>query len=383
MSGGVTNPSICTALLDLLGKPTSTPEGGVILPTEPVVAECIFGPPEGGMPPDEPIIPLDAYSFSEPQVVLTNTAPMGIQQWLPDSKTLLIIKHTDTGTTLDSVNIHTQEIIRLAGPNPSIMLPKWLTQEQIMIWMELNSSKQGSVPGYQSISLNPPSTKRLSADGRSGGSITHDSSPDGREFIFMSLPGDTQPLIWNQESKTLRALPIDLVNWRYNKPGILYPLLPFNVYWHPAGDKVLFSDGTWVFLYDLKTDSGCELDMRSITGDNDSILRASWSPNGRYLLAQLTQDPPYTSIHGPYALVMILDTYTGNSIQYDLGTVVYSFSWPPDNQTVIIEEESDRKIDIFPLSIFYLFDIHSGEHTPILTEGTTLGATGRRDCASI
>ena len=63
-----------------LPTPTPTPEGGVVLPTAPAVAACVFGPPAGGLPPEEAIIPLDAYSFSEPQLVLTTTAHIQIEQ---------------------------------------------------------------------------------------------------------------------------------------------------------------------------------------------------------------------------------------------------------------------------------------------------------------
>ena len=64
-----------------LPTPTPTPQG-YTLPTRSLIDQCFFTPPPGGIP-TEPIIPLSAYSFSPPQEIITHTAPIGIEQWLP------------------------------------------------------------------------------------------------------------------------------------------------------------------------------------------------------------------------------------------------------------------------------------------------------------
>jgi hypothetical protein len=43
---------------------------------------------------EAPIVPLSAYTFAAPQLVVTNTAPIGIQQWLPDSETFFITRES-------------------------------------------------------------------------------------------------------------------------------------------------------------------------------------------------------------------------------------------------------------------------------------------------
>ncbi|MEZ4680876.1 MAG: hypothetical protein R2932_42350 [Caldilineaceae bacterium] len=105
----------------------------------------------------------------------------------------------------------------------------------------------------------------------------------------MSLPAGTQPLIWNQETQTLDDLPIDFTQRRYQK-GLSYPLRPYYPLWHPSGDKILFHDGTWMTLYDLTTNSGCDIDLRAFARrDYDYIRDARWSPDGRYLLIKMAQ----------------------------------------------------------------------------------------------
>jgi len=356
--------------LHSLPIPTPKPEG-YRPSTEAVVAQCLFTPPVGGIPLSEPIIPLDDYAFSEPALIVTNNMPLSIHQWLPDSKRLLVQRHTERGTVVELRNVQNQETTTLIEEAQSIKAPRWLPQESTLVWGAFGTSEREE--GYWIHTLDPPGENRLTDH---GGWKQQDISPDGKEFIFVSRPG-TQAFIWNQETKALRALPVDLDSWRYDK-GHSYPLQPFHINWHPSGERILFWDGTWAFLYDLRTDQGCEINMEALAGINDSILRASWSPNGRYLMAQLTQEPLFTSLTGSYALVWILDTYTGDTVQYELETVVYGFSWAPDNQTVIIEEEADRANDGASRSIFYLLNIRNGAHRPILTENTDLGTNGKK-----
>ena len=358
-------PTLTPAPFSPLPTPTSTPDGGVVLPTEPVVAQCVFGPPPGGMPPEEAIIPLDAYSFSEPQVVLTNTSPIGIQQWLPDSETLLVTRSTGKGSAAELINTKTGVISKSIGPNQSFKAPRWLPQDSTLIWSA--SATPNREAGYWLHSFDPPGERRLTDDWGS----KHDISPTGQEFLFMSPPGGTQPLLWNQATKTLRALPVDLAAWRYQN-GPIYPFQPFNVVWQPGSEKILFWDGTWLFLYDLSTNSGCEIRTSTFVATPFTFVQAAaWSPNGRYLLLKNTEYPLYTMTSGPHDLVLVLDTYTGEAIQYALGNSVYSFSWAPDNQTIAVVEKTERQIQMADGGLAYrtgmfLFNIHSGLQQQIL-----------------
>jgi len=56
--------------------------------------------------------PLDAYSFSEPQVVLTHTAAIRSASWLPDSQRVLITRDfpQQPQEYVDILNVETQEV---------------------------------------------------------------------------------------------------------------------------------------------------------------------------------------------------------------------------------------------------------------------------------
>lgn len=338
---------------------------GYTLPTEPVVADCVFGPPEGGLPPEGPNIPLSAYSFSEPQVVLTNTAPIGIEQWLPDNRTLMVSRGTGLSQTVSValVGVTTGEIAETVEAKKYLREPRWLAEEHTIVWRELGDDSKTIpgywVPGYQVRSLDPLGERRLSSNGN-GASTSHSISPDGMEFVFMSLPDGTQPLIWNQVTKILRSLPVDFAQWRYRK-GDPYPLHPFTPLWHPKGNQILFHDGTWMMLYDLVTNTGCEINVAQFTASNSYIDTASWSPNGRYLLIQNSDSPPPTITSGPLDLILILDTYTGEATQYALGRTINSFAWARDNQVIAIVAKTEQTIDGFETYGFYLFNIYSGD----------------------
>jgi hypothetical protein len=359
-----------------LPTPTATPEG-YALPADPIVPPCLFEPPPGGVPA-EPITPLTAYSFSEPQLVLTTTTHIDIQQWLPDSAMLLISRESGISQTVsvELVNTTTGNIIEIVEARRYLRKPRWLAEDSTVIWRELGDMLDSVPgywePGYQLRSFEPLSERRLSSSGN-GASITHDVSPDGKKFVFLSLPGGTQPLIWNQETKTLHALPVDLATWRYQN-GPIYPFQPFNVNWHPGGEQILFWDGTWVFLYDLRTDTGCEIDIDALIPPHSPftfIQEASWSPNGRYLLLKNAEYPPYTMTHGPHDLVLILDTYTGEAVQYALGSLVVNLSWAPDSQTVVMTKKTGEDMDSygrFNLYGLFLFNVRSGETGQILPE---------------
>ncbi|MCB0047137.1 MAG: hypothetical protein KDD92_17060 [Caldilineaceae bacterium] len=362
-----------------LPTPTATPEGGVVLPSEPVVPQCVFSPPPGGIP-DEPVIPLDAYSFSEPQVVMTSAKTTEIEQWLPDNETVMVIHRTDEGDSpVALLNIDTGETIQPTGSDgDSAWVAKWLSKDGTTFWLKIGASQDGG--GIWLHSLAPPGARRLSETGGVKSSIPFDVSPDGKEVLFMSLSGGTQPLIWNQETQELRALPVDLAQWRHTQDDPYYGYLaqtgdfrPFSVYWHPDGDKIFFHDSVRLFLYDLTTDSGCEINLSALSDQYPYVWEAQWSPDGRYLLLQTEDFPPYVTIHNTPGPMLLLDTYTGEAIQHVLDNRIFSFTWMPDSQTAVFIGDNEQQIQlpgndvVYGVSL-YLLNVHSGEYQQILPD---------------
>ena len=344
-----------TAPFSPLPTPTPIPIG-YTLPTEPVVPECVFAPPAGGLPPDEPVIPLSAYSFSEPQVVLTNTALLEVHQWLPDNKTLLMNQYTDKGNPIILLDTQSDQVTYITDLDQQVKSPIWLSKDSTVIWRDLGSTNHER--GFWLRSFELPGERQLEGNGNGAG-LPRDISPDGNEFVFMSLPGGTQPFIWNQETKVLSALPFDLATWRYQN-GPTYPLRPFNINWHPSGNKILFWDNTWVFLYELTSRLGCEIKQ----GERLYIREASWSPNGRYLVGHVGEH--ISSLHPPYGIVQVLDTYTGKSVYYSSQIPIGDFAWAPDNQTVAMSGPTGEKSGDFDQHGIYLLNIHIGGFQRIL-----------------
>ena len=359
-------PSVPVQPLPPLPTPTQTPQG-YTLPANPSIEPCIFAPPVTGIL-NEAITGLDSYSFSAPQVVLTSTAPVDIQQWLPDSETLLITRESlsDQFVSVELLNANTGKTTEIIEPRNYLRRPRWLPANDTFVWRQIGSV-QDNESGYWARSSVPIQEIRLSTDG-AGAGISGDIFPNGKEFVFMSAPSGTQPFIWNHEDQTLDAIPIDLAEFRYEKFGIIYPLQPFNIHMHPAGDKILFQDGTWIFLYDLTTNSVCEIDMVSLSPAHPAVHEASWSPDGRYLLMKTSFDPLHAHTQGTHGTLLVLDTYTGDAVKYSLGNIVYGFFWGADSQTVAMTGQTEEKIGIFDLYGTYLLNVRSGEYRQILTE---------------
>ena len=291
-----------------------------------------------------------------------------------DNETLLITRRSlaDQLVSVDLVNTTTGMVTQAIEPLKYLTEPRWLPMNDTVIWRSigtLDNTVPGIwEPGYWARSFNPSWERQLSGRGN-GASTAHDVSPDGKEFVFMSLPDGTQPLIWNQETHTLRDLPVDFAQWRYLK-GIAYPLRPFYPLWHPDGDKILFHDGTWIILYDLTTNIGCDVNLMESAGRNYYIRDAQWSPDGRYLLIKNSDSPRYTSTRGPVDMFLTLDTYTGEAVQHILGHSINSFSWAADNQTIAMVAKTEEEVNGIELFGFYLFNIYSSDTQRILPSFT-------------
>ncbi|MEZ4680875.1 MAG: SdrD B-like domain-containing protein [Caldilineaceae bacterium] len=123
-----------------LPTPTPTPEGYTLPTDRSLLDQCFFTPPPGGIP-NEPIIPLSAYSFSAPQEVITHTAPIGIEQWLPDNETLLITRESMENqlVSVDLVNTTTGVVTQIVEPLQYLMEPRWLSLNDTVAWRAIGT----------------------------------------------------------------------------------------------------------------------------------------------------------------------------------------------------------------------------------------------------
>jgi len=186
--------------------------------------------------------------------------------------------------------------------------------------------------------------------------------------------------IWNQEAKTLRALPIDLATLRYQEinPGLPlindYPL--FRSSWHPDGSMILFYDSPWVFLYDLDNDTVCEIDVLEPQTRLELNMDAGiqWSPDGRFMTVGFS-NKYYTGLDE--VLLGVFDTYTGQLVVHPV-PYFDRFDWSPDSQTIAIfarvPHENARGSAIRGI---YLLNVYNHNLQRILPQFIVTGSSGK------
>ncbi len=358
---------------------TPTPPGPPATPTvAPTrVPRCTFA---ARPVPAEPGPSLDAYHFSEPQVVLTHTSAIGIAGWPPDNQRLLITRDVP-GTNrqaIEAFNVRTGEVRVYAQREGANGKPLWLSG--------LDGVAYSTLVGRQHelwISWGDPAQAEQIAPNVEGLSLAVD--PAGQRLLYFPSPASRQPRLLDVASRVEQAMSLDVAQWRYPKyPEPVQSMLRLSVFriaWHPDGSQLVFYTQPWTFLFDMRTNEVCEIDLGQSGPENMPIwaLEAKWSPNGRYLALITTGTfPGQASGTGAailYTDLTILDVRTGNlrTLQPapDINGAqhyVTDMSWAPDSHhlavlgVVRITENGSEKEGIF------IVDVTTGEFRRVLSE---------------
>lgn len=365
-------------------SPRSTPTPPRATPTPPPsrpvpAPRCTFA----GLPAPEVSEPsLEAYVFSEPQVVLTHTSSIGIADWLPDGQRLLITRDIP-GTncqTIETFNAHTGEIQVYAQREGANGKPIWLS--------ELRGVAYSTLAGQQHelwISWGEPTQAERIVPRVDGLSLA--VTPDGQRLLYFSSPASSQPQLWDVAAQVTRPMPLDLARWKYPKyPRSVQPrLTPFQAAWHPNGSQVVFYTQPWTFLFDMKANQVCEIDLGRSEAEDVPIwaLEAKWSPDGRYLALITTGSFPgqASGTRGSilYTDLTILDARTG-----DLHTLqpapdinpgqhyVTDITWAPNSQVIAARAVVKEKEGIMYEGL-YLAEAADGQSNRILPETVFTG----------
>ena len=354
---------------------TPLPTKGPVATSTPV-ALCTFGPPV----PPEPGPSLDAYVFSEPSVVLTHTSGIGIIGWLPDGQRLLITRDIP-GTNrqaIETLNIRTAEIQVYGQREGANGKPVWLSG--------LGGVAYSTLAGQHHelwLSWGDPARAERIASRVEGLSLIAD--PTGQRLLYFPSLVSGQPRLLDVASRVEQAMPLNVAQWQYPKyPKLVQSMLTpsaFRIAWHPDGSQLAFYTQPWTFLFDMRTNEVCEIDLGQSEPENMPIwaLEAKWSPNGRYLALITTGTfPGQASGTGAailYTDLTILDMRTGNlrTLQPapDINGgehYVTDMSWAPDSHylavlgVVRITETGSEKEGIF------IVDVTRGEFQRVLSE---------------
>ncbi len=303
---------------------TPTPPGPPATPTvaPTPIPRCTFAARPA---PVEPGPPLEAYQFSEPKIVLTHPAAIGIAGWLPDGQRLLITRDVP-GTnrqSIDVLDVQTGELSTYAEREGSSGKPVWLAALKAVAYLTLVAEKGEEQPIRYHPELwisygSPQRVECLISDVWGALAV----EPDGKRLWYFSRANLDRPQQLNVETKAIQPAPLDLAPLRYPKyPEPVQSMLglsAFQIAWHPDGSQLVFYTQPWTFLFDMRTNQICEIDLGRSEPENMPIwaMEAKWSPNGRYLafitIGSLPDQASGTGAAILYTDLTILDTRTGD-----------------------------------------------------------------------
>lgn len=309
---------------------TPTPPGPPATPTiAPMpVPRCTFAAPPV---PAVPGPSLDAYHFSEPQVVLTHTSAIGIAGWLPDGQRLLINRLIpgQAREYIEIFNVQTGELQRYGERHRYDAKPVWLNSERAVAFVDVSPDKQKVLR----ISRGEGAPVEEAITGLAASYLA--ASPDGRRVVFFTKATQNRPEAFDVAQAQRQTFPftLPLTPWQ-DLPALGQQVgpEPYRAAWNPNGNQIAFYNDTGFYLADLATGQICEIDLGLHMDGKRWALDARWSPNGRYLSILTTiGDLPV-----PFAELAILDTATGEMHQVNLGVpYIFEIAWAPNSRYLI------------------------------------------------
>ncbi len=328
----------------------------------------------------------DNYTFSEPQIVLTNPDNLyNVVEWLPDSQQVLITEDLFDTREAES-DKYLRQSIKLYNPITGVSNvyairhfveepPAWQPGENAVVYADRKilgvdeKTHQFIYSRQVWASLGNPKTIQMLADNLPQFALA--IKPDGSSVVFQS---DTKLSRLNASLKGLTFEPFDPNKWDYAKSRQINVPLSYKMAWQPATSLIfLYGDGVirfsgYTFILDSDTGQVCELNL------GGGARRAKWSSDGRYLAIIRTND------HFPInsSDLAVLDSVTGNVYSMRVTSekiagkhFVDDFAWAPDNFHLV----AISRIRAYPItekgddvqSNLYLVDFRSGLSDEILS----------------
>ncbi|MCS7016821.1 MAG: hypothetical protein NZM42_11975 [Gemmatales bacterium] len=350
-------------------QPPYPPPATPTLPAPPTapVPPCTFG---GQPAPVEPGYPLEAYRFSEPQIVLTHPAAIGIAGWLPDGQHLLITRQIP-GQPRESVEVfdmRTGEVQRYGERHSLPGKPVWLAAHQAVAFADVGPDKQVV------LRISRGETGSMETPVSDLGSSFLAASPDGSQVVFFTQATPDRPEALDfalAQRQIFPALPLTL--WQdLSALGQQYGPEPYQAVWSPSGNQIAFYNDAGFYLVDWSSGKICEVNLGFEEGETRYGKRwafyAQWAPNGRYL-AMLTTvgDLPIK-----FSDLIILDTLTDE--RHLMLPVVYlnpgqyyvqDMTWAPNSQVLAILATVEHR-DGTTWEGLYLVEGATGRTEPML-----------------
>jgi hypothetical protein len=308
--------------------PTATPPVAASAPQaqtmDQEIAPCTFAPQTQ---PSPVTLPLDAFTFSEPQVVLTSTTQMVLLQWISETRSLLLHNHPDLTSPqamIETFSPQTGKWKRYVEGQLGGASPVWVSREQGIIFTE--SSPDGSYVLRFSHGIEQAIID-LAVDVPSRGMIV-DFTRHQVLFLIKTHEQQLQIASVPYDTPSLTATTFDDVN--INLQGRSGMALS------PDGMQIAIYGHEGFYLQDRATGQICELDLGQVGPDKRLGFWPQWSDGGKYLALITT----YGTREGEMLRMMdltVVDMTTGQQQQIDFGgRCAYHIYWLPDTRVFLV-----------------------------------------------
>jgi len=330
--------------------------------TEEAIRPCTFDAPLTHT--TQTATSLDAYTFSEPQVVLTSTTAIKLFQWLPDGKHWLIRRSMTevAGEYIETFDLNTGEIKRYAERRSSAGKPIWLPSEQAVAFVDSM----------------PPNYTRVLYLG-CGAELPVAELARDLAIPLLSLSSDGQQIIYSANTHGIQSIQFQNP-WASN---VLVADLPgqdkagwvYSDAWRADGTMVaiyMYKQGMF-YLVDQATKIMCGMDLGQVGSREDLSVSASdmiWSADGRYLATRMAYGDPERFLN-----LRIIDTLTKEfqDVNFDRRSV-HGLDWSPNNNVLLVAVEANPDLSLGSFDNLYLLDAATFDFRPILPKHQFFGA---------
>jgi Tol biopolymer transport system component len=313
---------------------------------------------------------LDKYEFSEPRVVLTNTASIAIADWLPDNSRLLITRSSPQSNRerIETLDIRDGKIQPYAERDQHSGKPVWLSAIQGVAYSAAPPNGRGGQFALFVSRVQPPETETVVTSEGSGTAlgVSLAVEPGGRRLLYLADRTGGRLQSWDTVARTNQATAFDISEWGPPlTPGEQYIAHPS---WSPNGTRIAIFAYSTLFLVEPGPNRVCEVPVQGwVLG-----LYSQWSPNSRYLAIITSDEQPDPLVHS--TALLVLDVLTGEqrklTVQAGQASIT-DISWGPDSRHLVafVRIPGIRREDR-PTEKLLLMDVVTGDMRQMSPERT-------------
>jgi len=348
------------ALQSPINTPTPTPQPIQPGPTPTRVPLCAPSALAIDQQPPEQDAALETLVFGDPQVILTDTAPIDIAGWMPDGRNLLLVRQLpgQQAQAIETFDIGSGRSVRYAeailwadqvfplaqGRGVGFMDQSRVVEGQAADGIDLKVSRG---PGQVEPVLRGMPLRSMAVDPASASLVRYGQAPGGPAALSPQAHQDFLVL----------TLPVDPYQWKYPKyfadrVETGYAGDVFQVAVQPGGSLVALYADPYLFLYDMAAQSACEVELGvAENGQSRFTWHARWSADGRYLAMLTSARFPGELL--PFADLTILEPSNGRirTVNPSAYRWLTDFSWAPTSRSLaligdqdLIEQRSHQQI---------------------------------------